>query len=258
MLESLLDILGRELGTIEDRIFATFVSSALQNEYAAQGVKHAIDITEEEARIFLTLIHAVDVRTAMWLMQTVGARNKDLKRLQSWQYSFLDDQQRIEIQFMVTKTIGDVTQKRHVSFPFVIPPDEGVRKFLLNKEQLPKTQRCNEVLRKALEHVKCVSGRTPTTYSFRRLFEHRIIRWYTRDDGTVEWMKVLQWSGHKDETVLKGSYSQVQKLEVPGSNQYGSEQQKKDSERKRGIESDAKKPKGLSSTLDRWIVTQKT
>ena len=112
-------------------------------------------------------------------------------------------------------TIDDVTQKRHVSFPFVCAPDEAIREYLTQKHPLPGTQRCNYVLHKATAHLKTVNGRSATTYSFRRLFEHRIIKWYTSDDGTVAWMKVIQWSGHKDERVLKGSYGQAQNLVIP-------------------------------------------
>lgn len=255
MIEMLMDTLTRNGVTIDDRAYANFVKDALQKEYAALGTEHALDITDEEAVSFLPRILCVDVRAAMWLIVTTGARCCDLspERLQDWQFCFDIVAQRIMVTFMVTKTINDVTDRRTVSFPFVIPPDNAVQRYLIEKQKIPSTDRCLHVL-KAAKLKEPIEGKGVTTYSFRRLFEHRIIKWYTREDGTVEWLKVIQWSGHRNERVLKGSYSQPQVLHIPkNAPGYNEEPMQLARPAKRLLARDSSTSEGSKLFMGKWL-----
>ena len=120
---------------------------------------------------------------------------------------------RVEIEFRVTKANRTVADKRHVSFPFFHAIDNEVRDFLNKTHVLPVCDTVNRVLKAA--KLKMVDGRSITTYSFRRLFDQRVISWYTDADGCTDWLKVITWSGHKDAKIVSSTYAKCKVLSVP-------------------------------------------
>ena len=90
------------------------------------------------------------------------------------------------------------------------------------EEKLPDADALNLVLRasdsKKIEQVPGKGPRSITTYSFRRLFIQRVIKWYTDEEGVVDWMKVIQWSGHKTSEIVASTYSEGQVLSFPANN----------------------------------------
>ena len=196
---------------IVDMPLLNHVIEGLDLKYAQQGAKHALDITDEEAAGFLPRIGRVDVRAVVWLLLTCGARLADLMRLEGMQMKIHDD--RLEIEFRVTKANRTVADKRHVSFPFFHAIDKEVRDFLNKPHVIPVCDTVNRVLKAA--KLKIVDGRSITTYSFRRLFDQRVISWYTDADGCTDWLKVITWSGHKDAKIVASTYAKCKVLSVP-------------------------------------------
>ena len=45
-----------------------------------------------------------------------------------------------------------------------------------------------------------------TSYTLRRNYCHRAIDYCTRDDGSVDWDKAIQYTLHKSEKTLRASY----------------------------------------------------
>ena len=201
--------------TIKDMAFLGHVIEGLDLQYAQLGAKHAVDITDEEAAGFLLQIKRIDVRALVWLMLTCGARDADLLRLVDLQMTIHEAS--LELEFRVTKTARSVADKRHVSFPFVHQLDKDVRAFLSKPHTLPGCDTVNKVLKAAKLKEENVGGkrRSITTYSFRRLFDQRVISWYTDPDGCTEWLKVITWSGHADSKIISSTYAQCKVLKVP-------------------------------------------
>lgn len=202
------------------------VLDGLDLTYAEAGAQHAVDITEVECKSWLPFdppyrIKKVQARAMIWIMCTCGARNADILRAaMSIQLDLAHS--RLSATFAVTKTNRTVSDKRTVSFPFFCKPDLDILSFMNSKgweEQLPDADALNAVLKKAdLKKVVQVQGKDPrsiTSYSFRRLFIHRVISWYTDDEGIVDWMKVIQWSGHKTDDIVCSTYSVGQVLTFP-------------------------------------------
>ena len=213
MAKELLTTLRTSMETIENCPLVNAMLLGLEREYAEIGAKHAVDITEAEALEFLSHVNRVDVRAALWLILTCGARVADLLRLEVEQL-FIDlVGRRLRIVFKVTKNRTMVSEKYDVSFPFMTNPDAEVVNFLNLGRQLANCDSINYVLKKA--KFKFEGGRSITTYSFRRVFEHRVIEWYTDEDGIVEWTKVIAWTQHQDDKALKGHYNNVTLLKVP-------------------------------------------
>ena len=213
MAKALLGILREAGEKIEGCPLVNAMLLGLDREYAEKGAKPAVDISEDEALDFLARIKRADVRAALWLVLTCGARVADLLRLMEEQMTLDFVARRLRIEFRVTKNRTSVSDKYDVSFPFMSDPDDMVVDWLNGQRQLPNCDSINHVLKKA--NMKVVSGRSITTYSFRRVFEHRIIEWYTGDDGITEWAKVIAWTQHKDDKALKGHYNKVTMLKVP-------------------------------------------
>ena len=213
MAKDLLGILRAAGEAIESCPLVNAMLLGLEREYAELGAKHAPDITEDEALDFLKRIVRHDVRAALWLLLTCGARVADLLRLVDDQITMDFIARRIRIIFRVTKNRTKVSDKADISFPFMTDPDEEVVRAIASQHNLPNCDSINYVLKKA--KFKFVGGRSITTYSFRRVFEHRVIEWYTDEDGITEWTKVIAWTQHKDDQALKGHYNKVVMLKVP-------------------------------------------
>ena len=213
MAKELLAILRASQETIEGCPLVNAMLLGLEREYAELGAKHAIDITETEALDFLSRVIRLDVRAALWLLLTCGARVADLLRLEDEQLILDVVARRLRVVFKVTKNRTTVSEKYDVSFPFMSSPDAEVVAFLNSGRQLPNCDSINHVLKKG--KFKSVGVRNITTYSFRRVFEHRIIEWYTDEDGITEWTKVIAWTQHQDDKALKGHYNKVTVLKTP-------------------------------------------
>ena len=197
--------------SIRDFPLLKHIIQGLDLRYAQEGANHALDITDEEAGSFLPKIKRIDVRALVWLMLTCGARDADLLRLVDLQMTL--HLAKLELEFRVTKTSRTVADKRHVSFPFVHPVDQEVRDFLSKPHTLPVCDTVNKVLKAA--KLKVVDGRSITTYSFRRLFDQRVIAWYTDHDGCTDWLRVIAWSGHTDTKIVASTYAKCKELKVP-------------------------------------------
>jgi len=212
---------GKGIG--EWKLLKRFMSG-LEIEQAMLGHSHAIDIdTDEEAFQYIRNIRAADVRAALWLMMTCGARVADLLRLQLEGQLAIDIKDaRLHIEFRVTKNRRKTSEKFAVSFPFVQPPDDEVAEIIVNlfkaeEIPLPDVKRVLSVLKGMCKRENLFVGQKKclTSYSFRRRFDHRIISWYTDDDGITEWLKVIEWTGHKETKALRGSYAKATKLSKP-------------------------------------------
>ena len=215
MAQHLLTTLRMSNETIENCPLVNAMLLGLDREYAERGAQHAIDINEDEALDFMSRVKRVDVRAALWLMLTCGARLADLLRLADEQLAIDLAARRLRIVFKVTKNRTTIGEKYDVSFPFMITPDAEVIKLLSNGHKLPGCDAINRILKQA--KFKIEGERSITTYSFRRVFEHRVIEWYTDNDGITEWTKVIAWTQHQDEKALKGHYNKVTMLKVPKS-----------------------------------------
>jgi len=206
------------------------ILQGLELMQAEIGHQHAVDLTDDEARSFLPTeapqngypVRKVQCRVVMWLMLTSGARDADL--LHNVERISIDsEKRRLIIEFFVTKTNRTASDKRVVSFPWFTDPDKHVLSILskkqLSKEDLVDCDGLNYVLKaanlKTVKDAKTGKERSITSYSFRRCFIHRVIRWYTDDDGLVDWMKVIQWTGHKSESIVASTYHQGTNLKIP-------------------------------------------
>ena len=215
------------------------VLDGLELAYAEEGADHAIDATEEEVLSWLPpnppfRIRKKEARAIIWIMCTCGARVADIIRA-ALSISLDMTQKRLQVIFKVTKTGRSVGEKRSVSFPFFCQPDSEVVNFISSQnfaevilEMFSRTVNGKKVadcspLNKVLAAAVLRQGlrkdgkgtREVTTYSFRRLFIQRVISWYTDEDGVIEWMKVIQWSGHKTHTIVSSTYSKGQVLVAP-------------------------------------------
>jgi len=204
-------------------VLCNAVIDGLDRAYAEEGAQHAVDCTEEEARSWLPTdppyrIRKVAARTLVWIMCTCGARCKDIIRA-ALRISLDTIQKRLNCVFQVTKAGQTVADKRTVSFPWFKDPDKEVIEFMQSEDfanKLPDTNGINSVLKAAsLKFEVQKAGKAPrsvTSYTFRRLFIHRVIAFYTDDDGIVDWLKVIQWSGHNNPHIVSHTYSKGQVL----------------------------------------------
>jgi len=194
--------------------------NGLKTEKAQKGASPALDITEEEAIQYMRNIKKrIDVRTVIWLMLTCGARVQDLLHVEKLDQFLLDlVNKQLYIEFRVTKQRRSITDVFKAYFPFYVEPDEEVIDKLTNTclSQLPDCDSVNKVLKKVCPaNMNYTSHPYPTTYSFRRLFDHRVIDWYTGGDGIVEWSKVIEWTTHKEVRALRGHYAKATVLKLP-------------------------------------------
>ena len=176
----------------------------LELRAAAEVPNHAPDISEERAEFILESITALDVQFSLWMLLTIGARAADLNRLEECQIGIANA--RVAVDFRITKVVRTQKERYSVSLPIWIPFKEVWRPFLSQSKPLTADcDRINRILHKA--------GFPETSYSFRRLFVNRIIDRFT-EDGLVNWVKVIEVTGHQQAMTVRGSYMVAQAPKV--------------------------------------------
>ena len=176
----------------------------LELRAAAEVPNHAPDISEERAEFILESITALDVQFSLWMLLNVGARAADLNRLEECQIGIANG--RVAVDFRITKVVRTQKERYSVSLPIWLPFKEGWRPFLTQSK--PLTADCDRINR-ILHHA----GFPETSYSFRRLFVNRIIDRFT-EDGLVNWVKVIEVTGHQQAMTARGSYMVAQAPKV--------------------------------------------
>ena len=170
---------------------------------AAAGASHAVDISEARAQAIIAMLRAEDVRFALWAMCMCGGRVADLLRLTPAQFRLLGNT-KLVVHFMVTKSARTLTEQYSVELPMWLPFEPQWLKFWDGPTLFTAdADRINKILHAA--------GYKETTYSFRRLFVHRIIDRFS-EDGIIEWAKVIQLTGHQQEKSVRGHYQDHRRL----------------------------------------------
>jgi len=191
----------------------------LKVEKAQKGANHALDISEVQAEKYMRDTKRADVRSVLWLMLTCGARVMDIIHIEELKQFLIDlVNRRIYIEFRVTKQRKDISDVFKAYFPFFVEPDAEVIRLLESVclSSLPHCDSINKVLKMVCPPDPTYPAHPfPTTYSFRRVFDHRVIQWYTSEDGIVEWSKVIDWTAHKENRALRGHYAKASVLKLP-------------------------------------------
>ena len=178
----------------------------LQLRAASEVPDHALDITEERAVFILESIRALDVQFSLWTLLNIGARAADLLRLLECQIGIAGGQ--IAVDFRITKVVRTQKDRFSVTLPTWIPFKECWRPFLAQAK--PFTADCDRINR-----ILHDAGFAETSYSFRRLFVNRIIDRFTEED-LVNWVKVIEITGHQQAGTVRGSYRLPQAPKVRG------------------------------------------
>ena len=176
----------------------------LELRAAAEVPNHAVDISEERAKFILESITSLDVQFSLWMLLNVGSRAADLNRLLECQIGISHD--RVAVDFRITKVVRTQKERFSVSLPLWVPFKESWRPFL--SQAKPFTADCDRINR-----ILHDAGFSETTYSFRRLFVNRIIDRFTEDD-LVNWVKVIEVTGHQQAMTVRGSYRVAQAPKV--------------------------------------------
>jgi integrase len=202
----------------------SIVMRALTARIARKGSTHALDL---EASDMCRLLEAIFSRGTAWdavatlFLWWSGMRCADIAELKRRDVSWSPQILRVQIRFSKTvRNVHDSVELRIPSKWLPIGPTK-VREALQAhisqgdpEEELfawATSARINYSLRAAWHQCggTPVAGARhyPTTYTFRRAFVHSIEKRFTNPDtGAVEWNRVIQYTMHQTERILRGHY----------------------------------------------------
>jgi hypothetical protein len=189
------------------------------------GVRHARDIKDTEAIELISSARRDDVRYGLFWLFTSGMRVADLQRFKECSFGIKEDggTPSIWIDVRTAKNVRAPDERYSVSLPLRMNDPQCIA--WVNQRRLPSLscEQLNGALRAIATELKWdmteskrsrdsvgAGKRPPTTYSFRRNFMHHTIEAFTRksDAGTVvDWMAVIQITGHQRASTLKASYA---------------------------------------------------
>ena len=160
---------------------------------------HAMDVSAERIAEILRTVRKEKIRFAIWMITTIGARCRDLRRLTKRQIELVGSCS-IKIHFKVTKTARDSSEGYEVKVEFhaFAPFEAQWSQFL--EEETPfniKADQINKTLHAA--------GFPETSYSFRRFFIQATVDRFTNDNHT-DWCRVIEITGHQQAKIVKSTY----------------------------------------------------
>lgn len=181
----------------------------LEQLIADEEVEHALDLKVETAKDILTRLSG-RAQATVWLMCMCGARAMDLSRLKRDQIQF--DVQKAIMRIHFTYTKGRRTDKKQFSLSLKLEDDFPVPQSLVALLNVPSDQKLNTCtaaeINVALDALGPVYD-SYTSYSFRRLFVHRVIARF-RDGETemVAWGEVVKLTAHVSIETVRSSYAE--------------------------------------------------
>ena len=163
---------------------------------------HALDVSSERIAEILRTVRKERIRFAIWMIATIGARCRDLRRLNKRQIELVGADS-IRIHFKVTKTARDASEGYQVKVDFhaFAPFEAQWLKFL--EEEIPfevKADQINKTLHAA--------GFPETSYSFRRFFIQATVDRFT-NEGHTDWCRVIEVTGHQQAKIPRSTYVQM-------------------------------------------------
>jgi len=200
---------GRQItGPFVDDLF-----KILELLHASEEVEHAIDITYEKALDLLRQLTG-DALFLCWLMVHTGARAKDLQRMLFSQFSFcaINDVAVMKVHFKYTK--GRRSETKQYVLPVKLTdevwiPDEVKTRFRVTYKDAYLIKIGANDLNKAIHHLG-PQFEGITSYSFRRLFVHRVIEMFKDDEGHIAWAEAVKLTGHVHVETLRTSYAKIE------------------------------------------------
>ena len=172
---------------------------------------HARDITVAEGLDIFSKLSG-GAKVTAWMQLNFGTRVADGLRVAR-------DQMRIEagdevnplgyvtLWFRMTKNRRCVKNRFSVRLPlFTICPPEVIAALKIGPKDIMATMDL-DAYNAALKHV-CPGVDGLTSYSFRRLFVHRMMERCKSDEGLVDWLDVIKLTGHLKVETVRTSYSE--------------------------------------------------
>lgn len=181
--------------------------------HASEEVEHALDITYEKALEVLRLLNG-DALFLCWLMVHTGARAKDLQRMRFAQFTFhvINAVAVMKVHFKYTK--GRRSETKQYVLPVKLGedvwiPEEVKSRFQVTYKDAFLIKIGADELNKAIDRLGPQYS-SITSYSFRRLFVHRVIDMFKDDEGHIAWAEVVKLTGHIHVETLRTSYARVE------------------------------------------------
>ena len=170
-----------------------------------EEVDHAKDMDMETAARIIEALTGPFQATA-WLMLMTGARVADLLRLCRDQFSF--EQAMLKIHFKYTKGRRSEKKAYTLALPYLeeFPIPVSVQ-YALNVP--PQALVCTVSVDDFNNALKALGEQFEgyTSYSFRRLFVHRVIERFTNEECMVAWAEVVKLTGHVSIETVRTSYA---------------------------------------------------
>jgi len=180
----------------------------LEQLIADEEVEHALDLNVSTAQEILGLLKG-RAQATVWLMCMCGGRAMDLSRLKRDQFQFDVSTGTMRIHFTYTK--GRRSDKKQYTLPIKLEDAFPIPQSmidLLNVKPTEKLSTCS-----ASETNAALDALGPlyegyTSYSFRRLFVHRVIERF-RDNETemIAWGEVVKLTAHVSIETVRSSYA---------------------------------------------------
>ena len=172
---------------------------------AHEDADHALDISEETGMRVVAALSG-DAQVTAWAMKLCGARIADLERMERHQFLFAADGS-VRISFQFTKNRR--SKAAAYSLLLQLPMDEPIpASVVAAMKAAPQTRifpldvdGFNKAIRQLGSEFEGI-----TSYSFRRLFVHRVIDRFT-EDGMTAWEECVKLTAHKKIETLRNSYA---------------------------------------------------
>ena len=170
-----------------------------------EEVDHAKDMDLLTAAQIIGLLTGA-VQATAWLMLMTGARVADLLRL--YRDQFLFEPATLKILFKYTKGRRSEKKAYTLALPYLkeFPIPLSVQHAL---NVAPKAIVCTVGVDEFNAALKLLGEKFEgyTSYSFRRLFVHRVIERFTSEDCMVAWAEVVKLTGHVSIETVRTSYA---------------------------------------------------
>lgn len=170
-----------------------------------EEVDHAKDMSMETALEIIALLRGADQVTA-WMMLMTGARVADLLRL--CRHQFLFELGMMKVLFKYTKGRRNEKKAYTLALPYVeecLMPVSVQQALNVGKDVIVCTASVDQFNAALKALGEAYEGYT--SYSFRRLFVHRVIERFTNDECMTMWAEVVKLTGHVSIETVRTSYA---------------------------------------------------
>ena len=209
MMRNILGIFGRA----QDPIVGPLVGDTfkiLNLIIADEEVDHAKDMTFEVAMEVIGRLSGM-AQVIAWFMLVCGARVADLERMFRRQFLFqlnVDGSLTVKIIFNYTKGRRDA--KKAYTLVIKLPMEILIPVAVVEAMKVPQgakvfTMGC-DAFNAAIKALG-VEFEDYTSYSFRRLFVHRVIERFTGEDEMTAWAEVVKLTAHVQIETVRTSYA---------------------------------------------------